>query len=301
MKKIISGLAIVALASSALIGCGLQTAEPEDVSVIGSQGPKGDPGVDGKDGKNGADGVNGKDGKNAMGGSGGSAGAAGAAGSAGAGGSAGAAGSGGSAGAAGAAGSAGSGGSAGAAGAAGSGGCAGSAGSAGAAGECHCDPCCGAAGAAGSGGGSGPYDTSCGTEYPLVTQPAYSPAAWKLSLSGQYLPDGVTSVQLVGEIPGYTWSSGISAVKQDGRWVATIPTGTNAGTYNVSYKSGASWADYGAVEERVACMAPEAKSWLWCDTKTVDGEVHLNGCGLRIKIATDGSVTAAGNTGDWGE
>jgi hypothetical protein len=149
-------------------------------------------------------------------------------------------------------------------------------------------------------------DAACAVKYPNLQAPLVSPARWQLSVSSQYLPAGTNAVSIVGSVPGASWTSGLAAYSDgNGRWVTTVPnvSGFNPGTFQVQYVTStalvngsipaASFADFGKDQDRVHCMSATAKSFLWCN---VAGDGHtLNGCELRVRIESDGTVSPAGN------
>lgn len=146
----------------------------------------------------------------------------------------------------------------------------------------------------------------CAAKYPNLTAPLTAPAAWTLSVSGQYLPIGTDRVWIVGSVPGTSWTQGLATTPDgSGRYVGLIPnvSGFSPGTYQVQYVNStalvngsiptASFADFGKDQDRVHCMSAAAKAFLWCNVAS-DGHT-LNGCELRVYIDARGNISPAGN------
>lgn len=141
--------------------------------------------------------------------------------------------------------------------------------------------------------------------YPNLAAPIVVTADGKVSVAEKYIElTSVTSVELVGTLPGLTWDAGLAMSKTaDGRWEASIPTGIPAGVYRLQYRSGNAWGMFGADQDRVACYEESWQEWLLCNTTVEAGEFKLNGCDLGVEINTDATgrqvILPAGNPEAW--
>lgn len=148
-----------------------------------------------------------------------------------------------------------------------------------------------------------------GTTTPATAEaPVVSPAACLLEFHDDYI-SGSPCGDVVGTLPGMTWSSGpmISDSNHDGR-LEYHPASIPAGSYSLTYRDRAcpgevdrtNWALYGD-PDTLRAMTADARSFLYCNWWVNGAIVQVNdpGCNIRISVDAACTITGAGNMRDF--
>ena len=121
-----------------------------------------------------------------------------------------------------------------------------------------------------------------------------------LSLSTRFV-NNASEAELRGTFPGITWTGGtLIGAASNGYFSGQQLAATATGEFHFSYLAlPSSWATFGT-EENLKAMTADGRAFVACNwydgTKKVSPPAGQNGeCHLKVTIASDGTVTAAGN------
>ncbi len=156
--------------------------------------------------------------------------------------------------------------------------------------------------------GGTPPSGNPGTTTGTTTAPFRSSAKLLLEVSPAFT-DGSACVEIVGNLPGITWQTGIvtSSTLTDGFLSASCSM--SAGTYDFSYRAvtctghvQGKWADYGD-KAKLNGLTSDARRWIACNWYDSANRrcvsVSNPGCNLRATVDGQGNLTPAGNMGSF--